>query len=63
VVTADANSMRTEFVCIPRPIARATTEDGGPIRYRVVHTAQRWAAGERPKLAQKVLEGNPRTSI
>jgi alkaline phosphatase D len=63
VVTADANSMRTEFVCIPRPIARATTEDGGPIRYRVVHTAQRWAAGERPKLAQQVLEGNPRTSI
>jgi alkaline phosphatase D len=33
------------------------------LRYRVVHTAKLWAAGERPKLAQQVLEGDPRLSI
>jgi alkaline phosphatase D len=55
--------MRTEFVCIPRPIARSASPDGGPLRYRVVHTAQLWAPGERPKLAQQVLEGDPGLSI
>ena len=63
VVTAAADSIRTEFVCVPRPIARAQGEDGGPIRYRVAHTAQRWAAGDTPKLAQHVYEGDPRTSV
>jgi alkaline phosphatase D len=55
--------MRTEFVCIPRPIDRAGTEDGGPIRYRVVHSAKLWAAGEPPKLVQQVLEGDPGLSV
>jgi alkaline phosphatase D len=55
--------MRTEFVCIPRPIARSGTPDGGPLRYRVVHTAKLWQPGERPKLAQQVLEGDPGLSI
>jgi alkaline phosphatase D len=55
--------MRTEFVCIPRPIARAGTADGGPLRYRIVHTAQLWAPDERPQLVQKVLEGDPGLSI
>jgi alkaline phosphatase D len=59
VVTAQANTIETEFVCVPRPIARATTADGGPIRYRVVHRASRWKSGERPQLEQRVLEGDP----
>jgi hypothetical protein len=33
VVTADAYAIDTEFVCIVRPIARATKPDGGPLRY------------------------------
>jgi alkaline phosphatase D len=63
VVTADADAIATEFVCIARPIVRATTADGGPLRYRVVHTAQRWRAGERPKLVQRVVEGDVSLSI
>lgn len=63
VVTAAADAISTEFVCIPRPIARATTPDGGPLRYRVVHRAARWKAGEHPKLEQKVTEGDPGLSI
>jgi alkaline phosphatase D len=55
--------MRTEFVCIPRPITRSDRPDGGPLRYRVVHAAKLWNAGERPKLVQHVLEGDTGLSI
>jgi alkaline phosphatase D len=63
VVTAGADTLETEFVCIPRPIARAQTADGGPLRYRVRHTAKLWAAGERPILVQQVLEGDPGVAL
>jgi alkaline phosphatase D len=62
-VRLTGDEMRTEFVCIPPPIARSGTPDGGPLRYRIVHTAKLWAAGERPKLEQQVLEGDPGLSI
>jgi alkaline phosphatase D len=63
VVTAGSETLETEFVCIPRPIARAQTADGGPLRYRVRHTAKRWRPGERPKLLQHVLEGDPDLAV
>ena len=63
VVRAGSDRMDTEFVCIPRPIERATTEDGGPLRYRVVHSAKLWAKGERPVLEQKVVEGDASLSV
>jgi alkaline phosphatase D len=62
-VRLDGKEMRTEFVCIPRPITRSERADGGPLRYRVVHTAKLWAAGARPNLTQQVLEGDPGLSI
>jgi alkaline phosphatase D len=62
-VRLSGGEMRTEFVCIPRPVTRSDRPDGGPLRYRVVHTASLWRAGERPKLAQQVLEGNTGLSI
>ncbi len=62
-VRLTGNEMRTEFVCIPRPIARSESPDGGPLRYRVVHSAKLWAAGERPKLDQRVIEGDVGSSI
>ena len=57
-VRLTGNEMRTEFVCIPRPIARNERPDGGPIRYRVLHTAALWKSGERPQLKTSVLEGD-----
>ena len=42
------DEMRTEFVCIPRPITRSERPDGGPLRYRVAHVASLWKPGERP---------------
>lgn len=57
-VQCSLDAMRTEFVCIPRPIARSASPDGGPIRYRVVHTSSLWKSGERPRLKTSVLEGD-----
>lgn len=62
-VRLTANEMRTEFVCIPRPIARSEREDGGAIRYRVVFTAALWKSGESPKLKTSVLEGDVELAI
>ena len=63
VVSADAHAIDTEFVCIVRPIKRATTPDGGPLRYRVSHRATMWQPGTPPKLEQRMLEGDAKLSI
>lgn len=57
-VRVDADTMVTEFVCIPRPIARAPGIDGGPLRYRLRHTIPLWKPGERPQMQQMVVEGD-----
>jgi alkaline phosphatase D len=62
-VRLTTQEMRTEFVCIPRPVARSDRADGGPLRYRVVHTAPLWKSGERPRLKTSVLEGDVGLSI
>ena len=62
-VRLSGDEMRTEFVCIPRPITRSDRPDGGPLRYRVAHTAKLWRPGEAPQLTQQVLEGDPGLSI
>ena len=62
-VRLSADEMRTEFVCIPRPIARSERADGGPLRYRVAYTARLWKNGERPQLKTSVLEGDVGLSI
>ena len=62
-VRLDGRAIRTEFVCIVRPLERSETPDGGPLRYRVAHSAPLWRAGERPRLTQQVLEGDPGLSI
>jgi alkaline phosphatase D len=62
-VRLSADQMRTEFVCIPRPITASERPDGGPIRYRVSHTAALWKSGERPQMETSVLEGDAGLSI
>ena len=57
VVRAANDALEAEFVCIPRPIARSQTPDGGPIAYRVRHRAKLWSAGEAPALEQTIVEG------
>jgi alkaline phosphatase D len=58
VVRASAERIATEFVCIPRPLERSTTDDGGPLRYRVRFEAQKWGPGERPVMQHVLLEGD-----
>jgi alkaline phosphatase D len=62
-VRASAQELETEFVCIPRPLERSATEDGGPLVYRVVHRTRLWQPGQRPQLEQVVIEGNPGLAI
>jgi alkaline phosphatase D len=62
-VRATAQELETEFVCIPRPLERSATDDGGPLVYRVRHRVQLWRPGERPYLAQEVVEGDPGLAI
>ena len=63
VVRAGAEMFETEFVCIERPLERSEAAEGTPLRYRVVHRARRWNAGETPTLERRVIEGDPRLSI
>jgi alkaline phosphatase D len=63
LVTVTPDWLETEFVCIPVPFERSDSADGGPLRYRVRHRADRWKAGEQPTLAQSVVEGNADYSI
>ena len=62
-VRASSDALECEFVCIPRPLERAESPDGGPLRYRVVHRAPLWKKGERPRLEQRVVEGDPALSL
>jgi len=62
-VRLTGDEMRTEFVCIPRPVTRSASPDGGPLRYRVALVAKLWKPGERPRLEQQVLEGDVELSI
>jgi alkaline phosphatase D len=57
------NAVACEFVCIPRPLERSEGADGGPLRYRVVHKVPMWRKGERPKLEQQIIEGDPGLSV
>ena len=63
VVRASARTIETEFVCIPRPLERYESEDGGPLLYRVRCRASLWTKGQAPKLELQVVEGDPRFSI
>ena len=62
-VRVTSEAIESEFVCIPRPLERAESPDGGPLAYRVTHRAALWKKGERPRLEQKVVEGNPALSL
>jgi alkaline phosphatase D len=63
VVHITASRCETEFVCIPRPIARIDQADGGPLLYRTRHGAKLWVLADGPKLESSIIEGEPLFSI
>jgi len=54
-----AEALDVEFVCLPRPLERAPSDDGGPILYRVAHHVPRWGAGDTPQLVRRDIVGIP----
>lgn len=56
-VRASADTLETEFVCIPPPNERSPSDDGGPVIYRVRFRAHIWQPGQAPTLEQEVIEG------
>jgi alkaline phosphatase D len=58
-VRATADALDVEFVCLPRPLERAPSDDGGPILYRVAHHVPRWGAGDTPQLVRRDIVGIP----
>jgi alkaline phosphatase D len=57
VVRVKTDAIETEFVCIPRPVERSATDDGGPLRYRARFRTAMWKPGEAPKMEAKIVEG------
>lgn len=57
-VRASAAEIEVEFVCIPRPLERSNSDNGGELRYRVTHRLKRWKSGESPELVRVKTEGN-----
>ena len=57
VVRASSDTLETTFVCIPAPAERSTTDDGGPVLYRIRFRAKAWQPGQAPALEQEVIEG------
>jgi alkaline phosphatase D len=57
VVRAAGDHMEVEFICIPRPLKRSESEDGGPVNYRITHRVGRWSPHTRPTLKRTKVEG------
>jgi alkaline phosphatase D len=57
VVRISNDAIETEFVCIPRPLERSATDDGGELKYRARFRTALWKKGEVPKMETKVVEG------
>jgi len=57
VVRVAQDHLEVEFVCVPRPLARSASVDGGPVAYRVTHHVDHWLPGTRPKLRRTKVVG------
>ena len=57
VVRATADEIEVEFVCIPRPVERSQSADGGPLAYRISHRVKRWSHDAAPRLERTAVEG------
>jgi len=54
----EADAARCDFVCLPRPLERSATPDGGPLRYQVSHRVALWRKGEMPRLERAASDGD-----
>ena len=54
----EGDAARCDFVCLPRPLERSATPDGGPLRYQVSHRVALWRKGETPRLERAASAGD-----
>jgi alkaline phosphatase D len=54
----EAEAARCDFVCLPRPLERSATPDGGPLRYQISHRVALWRKGETPRLERAASDGD-----
>lgn len=57
IVHATEDALEVEFVCIPRPLERSESTDGGHLAYRVAHRVRSWKPGTTPRLERTRVEG------
>jgi alkaline phosphatase D len=57
LVRVTREDLEVECVCIPRPIERSESADGGPLAYRIAHRLKHWNAGEIPRLERTKVVG------
>jgi alkaline phosphatase D len=57
LVHASGDRLEVDFICLPRPLERSQTPDGGPLAYRVTHRVELWKAGAAPKLERTGSQG------
>jgi len=57
VVSASADLLDVEFMCVPEPLVRSPAADGGPLAYRVTHQVRLWNRGEVPQVQRTAVEG------
>jgi alkaline phosphatase D len=57
LVRAQEDHLAVQFVCIPRPLQRSSSLDGGPVTYRVTHRVDRWSPKGGPKLKRINVKG------
>ncbi len=58
VIAAHESFLEAELVCIPRPLERALSADGGTLRYRVSYRSPIWKPGETPVLRRTATQGD-----
>jgi alkaline phosphatase D len=63
IVRASKNDFVTEFICIPRPLERSASADGGPVLYRIRFSTALWKVDQVAHMKAEVLDGNPRFSL
>ena len=57
VVRAGSETLEVEFICIPRPLERTETKDGGALAYRITHRVKRWTPETAPRLERTIVDG------
>lgn len=63
IVHATSTYLETEFICIPRPLERSLSPDGGQVLYRALFSTALWKRNEVPSMISTISEGTAKFSL